>query len=279
MKFQRKTILSTIILVFCTVFYTTNINPESVAEKALQKRNEIIGYLRDLRPMVYNFPCDPFPECNAPPAEGQEQEEGTYVKLYQDIKRVYQEGLVYFFERNFVNAYVRFLDCQIRTEQLVEGLSQLYLDRTEEMLRDSIDKKYPNDPDDKTVIDISIEFGPNSKMRRDFGKKRNSPAEIRRYDPRDYHYLWFKYEIESNMERGYQYLNSAKESRTKAVKVAKELAPHEKVQPNHRKKRIENLRGAFQVRRKLTSALTGKRDHSQAMSMGAKRLFGDDEED
>ena len=37
----------------------------SVAEKARAKRLEVISYLREMRPMVFNFPCEPFPDCNA----------------------------------------------------------------------------------------------------------------------------------------------------------------------------------------------------------------------
>ncbi|MCB1309529.1 MAG: hypothetical protein KDK30_15170, partial [Leptospiraceae bacterium] len=80
----------------------------SVAEKAQAKRMELIGYMRALKPMVYNYPCDPFPACMEDLANQEEGiEAGERIKLFNEIQRVYQEGLIYFYEGNYINSYNR----------------------------------------------------------------------------------------------------------------------------------------------------------------------------
>lgn len=213
------------------------VEARSVGEKAAQKRVEILGYLRMVRPMVMNFPCEPQPQCVETAVAAKETP--ARIKEYNEVKRVYQEGLVYLVERNYINSYLRFLDAQKRTEALMEKMSQVYIDRAESMMRDAIEQKDPNDPRDSTLVDISIEYGPNSKLRRDFQYDREAPNEGRRYDPRIVHYARNKYRIEANVEKGYHHLGMAKEARLKALLVDSHLAPHQKLEPRHRSQRID----------------------------------------
>jgi len=209
---------------------------ESVAEKASAKRAELLQYMRLLRPLAYNFPCDPFPVCVAKLTKA---DPGNRILLYRDAKRLYQEGMVFFFEGNYLNAYNRFLDSQKRTELILENLSQLMIDRATEMLLVSIQRKDLNDPRDASVIDISVDFAPKSKVMRDYKKTRDAAYEDRRYDPRQYHYMKNRYTIERNVEYGYRHLGQAKEARVKALNVDKYLRPNERMDPNLIKKRIE----------------------------------------
>ena len=204
---NRKGIAIGLALILLSTGYT---GAESVGEKAYNKRNELIVYLRKLRPMAYNFPCEPMPECLPQDINEQRKEPGPNVSAYREIKRIYQEGLIYLFERNFVNSYSRFLEAQARLDRLLEAMSQQYIDRTEVMIRESIERQNPNDPRDTSVVDISIDYGPNSKLRRDFDKDREIPVDVRRYDPRNYHYAMNKYRIEANMKKGYEVLGMAK---------------------------------------------------------------------
>ncbi|MBE7440131.1 MAG: hypothetical protein HS115_16895 [Spirochaetales bacterium] len=225
----------------CTLFLLPGfLLAQSHAELASDKRKEMIRYLRHVRPMVFNFPCEPFPVCQeeaaADPAKMKDLER---IKLYDEIKRIYQEGLVFFFEKNYVNAYSRFLDSQKRMEGLLEGISQSYLDRTSAMVRDAIERKDENAPDDLALVDISIEYGPNSRKRRDFQEDRAAPNEARRYDPRTFRYAKNKYHIEKNMEKGYEHLGLAREARTRALTVDSNLTREQKLLPVHRKNRIE----------------------------------------
>ncbi|MCB1319477.1 MAG: hypothetical protein KDK34_04465 [Leptospiraceae bacterium] len=212
----------------------------SVAEKAQAKRMELIGYMRALKPMVYNYPCDPFPACMEDLANQEEGiEAGERIKLFNEIQRVYQEGLIYFYEGNYINSYNRMLDCQSRVESLLEGLSQFYLDRTEMMMRDAIEVKNENDPDDMTVTDISVDYGPNSRKRMDFADDREAPTTSRRYDPKELRWARNKYRIERNMEQGYKVLGLARVARDRAIQVDKDLRAGQEISPDMRKDRIE----------------------------------------
>jgi len=235
----RKNITIFFLILFSGFFAGNELFPESVAEKAQQKRNEIIGYLRLIRPMVYNFPCEPFPLCIEDVTEADKKKPKDRIAKYNEIKRIYQEGLVFFYERNFINAYNRFLDSQSRTDELLEGLSQSFLDRSSQMMQDSIEKKNLTNPEDMTVVDISLEFGPNSKIRRDFSEDREAPLATRRYNPRLFRYAKSKYTIEKNMEKGLEHMYLARLARKRAMTVDSNLARHQKIQPHHIKIRIE----------------------------------------
>lgn len=242
------------------------VHGESVAEKAAEKRNELIRYLREIRTMSYNFPCDPFPDCAAAmpakPETGAPAQPGAAatperIKLFNEVKRIYQEGMVYMYEGNYVNAYNRFLDSQARVERILEGLSQLYLDRTEMLLRDSIEKKDISNPIDMSATDISIDFGPNSDKRRDFKRNREIPRDSRAYDPRETHYAYNKYEIERNVEQGYKQLGQAREARRRALTVDANLGPNQRLEPHHRRARIEYYLTCIRIAR--LAKLNGER--------------------
>ena len=244
---NRKGITFALILSLLAASY---VKAESVGEKAYEKRNELILILRKLRPMVYNFPCEPLPECLPKDINEQRANPGVNVSKYRDIKRIYQEGLIYLFERNFINSYSRFLEAQARLDNLLEGLSQQYIDRTEIMIRESIERKNPNDPRDTSVVDISIDYGPNSKLRRDFDKDREIPTDVRRYDPRNYHYVENKYRIEANMKKGYEMLGLAKQARLDAVQIGRELPAGRTLSPRQLQKRIEGYLDSIELARK-----------------------------
>ena len=218
-------------------FVGSGLQAGSVGEKAAAKRVEILTYLRLVRPMVLNFPCEPFPACEGTAVAAKESP--ARIKEYNEVKRVYQEGLIYLMEGSYLNSYLRFLDAQKRTEAMMEEISQTYLDRAEAMLRDSIEQKKPTDPSDVSLVDISIEYGPNSKLRRDFGYNRNPPGEGRRFNPRLTHYAWNKYRIEKNIEMGYHHLGLAKEARLKALLVDSHLPAHRSIEPGQRQGRID----------------------------------------
>ena len=249
-----RTVVPLLILAIAfTVPYRT-VESFSVAEKARAKRLEVISYLREMRPMVFNFPCEPFPDCNADADnDGEAVDLKKRVKDYNQIKRVYQEGLVYFFEGSYVNAYNRFLDSQRRTQNLLEEVSQSYLDRTEHMLRDAIEQKTPDSEEDLSIVDISVEYGPSSRLRKDFDEDRESPNEERRYNPRLHHYMINKYHIEANMEKGYKQLGLARKVREKAIMVDSGLPKHRKTTPDHIKKRIEFFLASIRLARHAKS--------------------------
>lgn len=213
---------------------------ESIITKASETRIDLIRYLRAMRPMVFNFPCEPFPECRNNLSEEERQKEPwKRIDLYKDAKRIFQEGLIYFYEQDYINAYNRFLDAQLRTDRLLEEVSQSYIDRTQKMLRDAVEKKYSDIDIDKSVVDITMELGQNSKYRRDFNMTRQAGFEERRYDPKMVHYATNKKEIEDNMGMGYQFLGLAKKARIKAIKIEEDIPSHRHIEPRQRKQRID----------------------------------------
>ncbi|MDF3821226.1 hypothetical protein P3G55_15060 [Leptospira sp. 96542] len=222
---------------------------EAVSSKSYKKRIELLTYLRELEPIVKNFrgedPEGKPSELNAP-----EGKEGFRMKKYGEAKRIYQEGLQYYFEGDYSNAYQRFLECQLGIEKMTEELSQLYVLRAEEMMKVAMERKDANNQLDKALLDISIEYGKGSYFRHDImDNAREAPFSRRMYDPKEAHYVYKKYDIEKNMELGYRHLGLAKEARANALKIEKNLEKHQKLQPSHRKFRIENYFGAINLAR------------------------------
>lgn len=236
--------------IFGAILGTTALEAQSVAEKATRQRDSLIISLRKLRPMVYNFPCDPMPECMPQNAEQRRTNPGKNVEMYRKAKRLYQEGLVYYFEKNFVNSYSRFLEAQQTMDKLLEAISQIYIDRAELMMRQSVEKLNPNDPNDMAVVDISMDFGQNSKLRRDFHKNRNIQYDVRRYDPRNYHWAVNKYQIEKNMEKGYEHLGLARQAREKALRLDAHLDADQRTTIDMVNRRIEIYRQVIELCRK-----------------------------
>ena len=213
----------------------------TIAEKSRERRIEMVQYLRLLRPMVLNFPCEPLPEClhnHADEPKGPENNWNRYQK-YRKIKRIYGEGMIYFFQGDYTNAYNRLLDAQRRTELLLEDLSKFYLDRGRVFLRESIEKKREKDPSDKTAVDVSVEYGPLAYRRNIFSKGRITPQQHRRYDPKELRWANHKFRIEKNIEKGYDRIRLAQKARTNALKVEKAVSEGFKMTPLQRKLRIE----------------------------------------
>ncbi len=248
-SFKIKKIYHLISILFLLVLitYQTNLYSESAAEKAVFHRNSLIETLRLIRPMVYNFPCAPFPECLPEDPEQRLKNPGLHVELYRKAKRIYQEGLVYLYEKNYVNSYSRFLESQAVIDKLLELISQLYIDRAELMFREAIEKKNPNEPNDMAIVDISMDFGPGSKLRKDFEKAREIPLDPRRYDPKNFHWAINKYKIEQATQKGYEFLGLAKEARRKAVEIEKDVNKTTKLSPELLVKRIEFYKKSIEL--------------------------------
>ena len=209
------------VLIFLSSFLVSSpLAAESVIEKCNQLRVEILQYLRQMRSMVNNFPCSPFPQCSDGKAAGaSEGAEIDFLKKYKEAQNIYQEGLIYYFEANFLNAYARFSSLQATVDNLLEELSQSYLKRTGHMLRESIEKKSPEDPDDKRLSAVILEYGPNTLRRRVFRQDRESPLTKRSYKAKETHWMNNKFRLEGNLRKGYEHLGLAKIARLRAFRV------------------------------------------------------------
>lgn len=246
-----KKVFVSIFLVY--LFLLSNLYAQAVSLKAYEKRVELIGYLRELEPMVRNFPGNdpegrPVTTMYAEPGK-----EGHRIKRYEEIKRIYQEALQYYFEGQYVPSYRRFLEAQIAIEKLLEEISQLYVLRAEEMLKAAMEKKNPNNPLDKTLVDISIEYGKGTYALNVMTENREAPYSRRMYEPKEFHYVTNRYAIEKNIETGYKFLGEAKKARIEALKVEKHLEKHQSMDPRKRRYRIELYIAAVNLARDAKS--------------------------
>lgn len=251
---MKRTIAKSTIAVIIGLFILNSISDlkaESIGEKSEKRRVELTHYLRLLRPMVFNFPCEPMPQCKYDlPAEERKSDPWERTRLYNEIKKIFQEGLIYHYEGDYINANTRFLDALYRIDSVMEELSQIYIDRAQRMMRDSIEKRYPDDERDKSLVDISMEYGPNSKVRRDFMKDREAGYSERRYDAKLYHYAQYKSRIEANMKKGYENLGYAKQARIDAIRIEEHLPSHRHINPEQRNKRIQLYINAIYLARR-----------------------------
>lgn len=241
---MKKIILILSILVWIPL---SEIASEAVSLKAYNKRVELTTYLRELEPMVKNFPGNDPEGKPVTSMYAEEGKEGHRIIRYGEIKRIYQEALQYYFETNYVASYRRFLEAQIAIEKLTEEISQLYVLRSEEMMKIAMEQKNPNDPLDKSIVDISIEYGRGTYILKDMTDNRESPYSRRMYEPKEYHYVTNRYAIEKNVEMGYRFLGLAKQARIDALAVEKHLEKHQLMTPRKRKFRIEKYFGAINL--------------------------------
>ena len=149
----------------------------------------------------------------------------NFLAKYKEAQKTYQEGLIYYFENNILNAYARFSSMQGMIDSVLEELSQSYLERAREMLRAAIEKKFPDDPNDKSVSTVILEYGPDTLRRRVFKQDRETPATKRSYDPKETRWVNHKFRMEGNLRKGYEHLALAKEARLRAFRVLSASAP------------------------------------------------------
>lgn len=206
-------------LVFALFFVSSSLSAESILLKSKQLRVELMQYLRQMKTMVNNFPCSPFPKCVKEAGGTEQGDEANFLKKYKEAQDTYQEGLIYYFEGNFLNAYGRFVGVQVIIDNVLEELSQSYLERARQMLRESIEKKVPEDPDDMRLSEVILEYGPDTQRRRAFGQDRELPLTKRSYKAKETHWMTNKYRLEGNLRMGYGHIALAKQARLRAFRV------------------------------------------------------------
>lgn len=220
---------------------------QAVSYKAYKKRVQLITYLRELEPMVRNYPGQDKEGKPVTTMYAEEGKEGHRILKYNEIKRIYQEALQYYYEAQYVASYRRFIEAQIAIEKLTEEISQLYVLRAEEMMKTAMEIKNPNNPLDKSLVDISIEYGKGTYARNVIAEDREAPYSRRMYEPKEYHYVTNRYGIEKNIEMGYKFLGMAKQARIDALAVEKHLEKHQTLNPAKRRYRIEKYFGAINL--------------------------------
>jgi hypothetical protein len=84
---MKKIILFVSILIWIPI---SEVASQSVSYKAYNKRIELITYLRELEPMVKNYPGNDTEGNVVLTMYAEEGKEGHRIKRYEDIKRIYQ---------------------------------------------------------------------------------------------------------------------------------------------------------------------------------------------
>ena len=211
-RHQRRHLLPLFCLVAAVV--ASGIGAQALEDVVSRQREDLTGQLRELRPMVYNFPCKEIPTC----LSGKKPEELDLVKAYGAVKRDYQEGLIRVFERDLQRANLKFNDCARRVDAILEALSQAYLDRAKMMLQTAIEKRDPNDRLDLSLVDIIVDFGPRSQLRQEMADPRELGTK-RSYNPKLYRYILERDRIGAGLARGFQFLAEAELARRTALAV------------------------------------------------------------
>ncbi len=196
---------------------------ESIGQKSEILRLHLLRNLRDARVIVRNFPCTPFPSC----LKGGETVESDLLKKYTELEKAYTEGMIYFYEGNFVGAYSSLFSILTGIDKLLDEMSQFYLERTSLMLRDALEKKDKENPDDKTVVSVLLDYGQKSRKREEFSKLHEPPHFKRSYDAKELRWVYNRHAIEGSVRKGYEYISHAREARLRASRVlSREQAPN-----------------------------------------------------
>lgn len=210
-----------IFVILATLVITAGIIAEPVSEKAKEKRYEDLHDLAYLQVPIANFGTE---DMNT---------------QYDDLKSKYEVALAFYFEDDYLEAYRGFIDVQKGLEKLYEDMSLAYIDRTSNLLQASI----------SSVVELELDYHPSSKKIVDMLKAREAPKEKPMYDPQEYHYVYDKFPILKNIDRGYEYLGEAKRLRKDALNLEKWLEEGKELDPRLRKRRIENYKAAIELSR------------------------------
>lgn len=214
-----------------------DLRAESLATYSRWLKTDTIRYMRQMHSVIENFG-----RYKKPDAAGTSPQENVGRNEYKNFKKAqisYNAGLVYFYEKKYREALEEFKLTQVRLEKILERMSQLYIDRTRDLMRDATNDFHPNDGKGISVMDVTVKYGKNSLKHRYLRKDRLAPSESRYYSPREAHLTYNLQKIEQNLEKGYSFIGDAVQARKKAVNIEHTLESHQKVTPKHRKKRIE----------------------------------------
>jgi len=201
---------STVFFVFMTGF--SPLFSVSVAEKAREKFLENKEYIVAMDIAMQNFGTD------------------EYKNSYTEIKDGFMQGMQLYLVGNYTKAYEQLVDTQIKLEKIYESMSIDYIERTSLMLQE-VAKKY---------VDINIKFDKNTDLVRRFQLDREAPKEERSYDPNEYHLVYDKRDIISNLKVGYSKLGDAQRIRQDAIDLAKYYEEGKPLDPRVRASRIES---------------------------------------
>jgi len=188
-----------LILLLSFIWLSGSILAEPVSLKAKKKKSELMTALIYINIPILNF--------------AHENKKDKWYETYNDLQEQYNIALEDYLERNYLESYRRFLSIEIEIEKLFSKISQFYIDRTGEMLKNSA----------RNVIRLNIRYNKKSEIIRRFLTNTEPGFVTSSYDPKAFHYSYDVKTIMNNLELGYRKLGQAKKERQRALKLEKYL--------------------------------------------------------
>ena len=214
------------IIVLCTFLYliTASLVAENVINKSSRLRTELIKYLIEIRPMVYNFPCSPYPDCDelrtntgGVNIDGKEVKRINFVDNFVKARKSSEKAFNLHSEGNYVIAYSHFLNAQAMIDHILTDLTRVYIERAEEMLREAVAKKAIEDENDRTASEIMLDYSASSHKRKIFKKERIATGVMRSYNAKEVNWVKNRHRIYNNLKKGYQHLGIARRARQQSI--------------------------------------------------------------
>lgn len=178
-----------LVQIFILILLTgTAAYPISVAERSNKDYYYITGILREIKPMIANFKND------------------SNQKAIETITKNYEEASLQYYGQNFDDSAAKFYNLKLDIMKMMEELSTLYLQRTDELLKSTIE--------DNKSIEIFLELDRRNGYASYFNKPFDPLKDVKPYDEKftakDYHFYFDAAKIERYLKNGFYHYHEAK---------------------------------------------------------------------
>ncbi len=176
-------------ILFIILLMGTAAYPISIAERSSKDYYYTTGILRELKPMIVNFSND------------------SNKKAMDSITKNYEEASIQYYAQDFDNSASKFYNLKFEIMKMMEELSTLYLQRTDELLKSTIE--------DNKSIEIFLELDRRNGYASYFNKPFDPLKDVLPYDEnftaKDYHYYFDASKIERYLKNGFYHYHKAKQ--------------------------------------------------------------------
>ncbi|HOP63026.1 MAG TPA: hypothetical protein PK906_06620 [Spirochaetota bacterium] len=175
-------------IIIAILLTATSAYPISVAERSSKDYYYTTKILRELKPMIANFKND------------------SNQKMMESITKNYEDASLQYYGQNFDDSSAKFYNLKLEIMKLMEELSALYLTRTNELLKSTIE--------DNKSIEIFLELDRRNGYASYFNKPFDPLKDVMPYDEKftakDYHFYFDASKIERYLKNGFYYYHEAK---------------------------------------------------------------------
>ena len=183
MKLRKQVLLPLIVL----ILIAESAFPVSVGVRSSKDYAFTMRVLREIKPMIENFRTD------------------ESYKVYQNLQAGFEDATKDYFSNNFDSSYRKFYNLKLEMMKFLEDLSKSYLERTEKILKASID--------DNKAIQVFVEYNKHSGYAAYFRKPFNPLIDVKPYNDefsaQDFHFFYDAPKIEDYLHSGYFYHGEA----------------------------------------------------------------------